>query len=176
MSITERSIIAYQHAREGAQRFEYFVCGVSLALCGYIGQTLKPQKLGSNPQTLEVASLLLLVTSVIISFVRLDQSVRLDKRNQTLLDLAEKRRKLIDILDAPAKPLRDETGEPISAEEARARIPGLTRKIDAIHQDIDAIQARQIARFWWRNGLLAAGFVGIILAKILGAYFPVAQI
>jgi hypothetical protein len=35
----KRSIIAFEHYREGEQRFEYFITGVSTALCAYVGQT-----------------------------------------------------------------------------------------------------------------------------------------
>ena len=49
MSTSTRSILAYEHAHEASQRFEYFILGVSTALCAYIGQTLSPQKLGFSP-------------------------------------------------------------------------------------------------------------------------------
>ena len=41
----DRSVIAYEHYREASQRFEYFVLGISGALCAYITQNLKPEKL-----------------------------------------------------------------------------------------------------------------------------------
>src|SRR6266496_1472067 len=52
----KRSLIAFEHYREGEQRFEYFITGVSTALCAYIGQTLQPQNFGFNSYTLEVLS------------------------------------------------------------------------------------------------------------------------
>jgi hypothetical protein len=42
----KRSIIAFEHYREGEQRFEYFITGVSTALCAYVGQTLQPHQFG----------------------------------------------------------------------------------------------------------------------------------
>ena len=165
----ERSVIAFEHAREAAQRFEYFILGVSVALCGYIGQTLKPQQLGLNPQTLEIASLVLLVASVIIGFVRLDQTVRIMKMNQKLLDLAEKRRKLVDALDG--KPPRDAaTGELFTPEEILAMIPDYTTQIRAQQREMDTVIAKQITLFWWRNGLLGTGFLALMAAKVLAAY------
>jgi hypothetical protein len=68
MSEQKRSLIAYEHAREGSQRFEYFILGVSVGLCAYIGQTLSPQKLGFSPYTLEVCSLVVLIASIVVTF------------------------------------------------------------------------------------------------------------
>jgi hypothetical protein len=168
--MSERSVIAFEHAREAAQRFEYFILGVSVALCGYIGQTLKPQKLGLNPQTLEIGSLGLIIASVIIGFVRLDQGVRILKMNQTLLDLAEKRRKLVDALDG--KPLRDAaTGARFTPEDVSNMIPGYTTQIIAQERKMEAAKAIQITRFRWRNCLLGAGFLALMAAKVLAAYF-----
>ena len=168
--MTERSLIAFEHAREASQRFEYFVLGVSVALCGYIGQTLKPQKLGLSPQTLEIASLLLLIASVVIGFIRIDQSVRILKMNQHLLDLSEKRRRLLDALDG--KPLRDAaTGALFKPEEALAMIPGYTKQIGMQEQAMENVKAKQLFLFHWRNGLLGSGFIALITAKVLASYF-----
>lgn len=49
--MTDRSILAYEHYREATQRFEYFILGVSGALCAYIGQHLSPQKIGLTAYT-----------------------------------------------------------------------------------------------------------------------------
>jgi len=39
----KRSLIVFGHYREAEQKFEYFVTGVSVAACGYIAQTLRPE-------------------------------------------------------------------------------------------------------------------------------------
>ncbi len=166
--MSERSVIAFEHARE-AQRFEYFVLGVSVALCAYIGQTLKPQTLGLNPETLEIASLVLLVASVVIGFARLDQTVRTMKMNQNLLDLAEKRRRLVDALDG--KPLRAAaTGALFTQEDLLTMIPDHTAQIGAQEQEMKAVNAKQITLFWWRNALLGTGFLALMTAKVFAAY------
>ena len=45
MAGDNRSLIDFGYYREGLQRFEYVIVGVSLALCGYVAQTLHPEKL-----------------------------------------------------------------------------------------------------------------------------------
>jgi hypothetical protein len=72
MASDHRSLIEFGYYREGLQRFEYFIVGVSLALCAYVGQTLHPEKLGFlSAYTIEVVSLALLIVSAVAGFKRI---------------------------------------------------------------------------------------------------------
>jgi hypothetical protein len=51
------SVSAFEHYRDAPQRFEYFLIGVLVALCAYVGQMISPQKLAFSPYTLEVFSM-----------------------------------------------------------------------------------------------------------------------
>ena len=66
MSSVKRSLIAFEQYQKGAEKFDYFVLGVSLALCAYVGQTLKPERLGCSPYTLEVFGIALIIASIIL--------------------------------------------------------------------------------------------------------------
>jgi hypothetical protein len=90
----KRSIIVFEHFHEGRQRFEYFIAGVSTALCAYVGQTLRPQKFGFNSYTLEVLSVGLVVASIILSFKRIENGVFLNQLNHDLLHRMEVRGEL----------------------------------------------------------------------------------
>lgn len=168
--MSERSVVVFEQAREATQRFEYFVLSVSLALCAFVGQTLKPQKLGLTPQTLEIISVLLLVASIIVGFKRLDQMVRVSKLNQRLLDVNEKRRKAVNALDGP--PIREaETGTPFTPDELIAMLPGFNSQIVRTQEEMDAVVKSQVILFRWRNRLLVSGFLSLVAAKILAPYF-----
>jgi hypothetical protein len=66
MASDDRSLIEFGYYREGLQRFEYFIVGVSLTLCAYVGQTLHPEKLRLlSAYTIEVVSLALLIVSAL---------------------------------------------------------------------------------------------------------------
>jgi hypothetical protein len=61
MAGDNRSLIESGYCR-GLQHFEYFIVGVSLALCAYVGHTLHPEKLTFlSAYTTEVVSLPLLI-------------------------------------------------------------------------------------------------------------------
>jgi len=60
MAGDNRGLTEFGDYREGLQRFEYFIVAVSLALCAYVGQTLRTEKLTFlSAYTIEVASLAL---------------------------------------------------------------------------------------------------------------------
>lgn len=89
LEMADRSVVTYEHYRDAAQRFEYFILGISGALCAYIGQHLTPQKLGLTPYGLELFSLLLLVGSVFVSFKRMEKVIACHGLNHRLLSLYE---------------------------------------------------------------------------------------
>ena len=62
---------------QGLQRFEYFIVGVSLTLCAYIGYTLHPEKLTFlSAYTIEVVSLALLILSAGVGLKVLNHSFK----------------------------------------------------------------------------------------------------
>jgi hypothetical protein len=124
----KRSLIAFEHYREAEQRFEYFIAGVSTALCAYVGQTLQPQKFGFNPYTLEVLSLGLIVASIILSFKRIESGIWLSQLNHKLLHMAEVRGELVS---AGARPFINKlTGDVITpAQRISAFLVGRTEKL-----------------------------------------------
>ena len=91
----KRSLITFEHYREGEQRFEYFIAGVSTALCAYVGQTLQPQKFGFNPYTVEVLAVGLVVTSIILSFKRIENGIFLSHLSHSILHLSEVRGEIV---------------------------------------------------------------------------------
>jgi hypothetical protein len=66
----------------GLQHFEYFIVGVSLALCAYVGQTLHPEKLTFlSAYTIQVASLALLILSAGVGLKRIESLVQISRLN-----------------------------------------------------------------------------------------------
>src|SRR5436190_17188205 len=96
MAAENRRLFEFGYYREGLQRFEYFVVGVSLALCAYVGQTLHPEKLRLfSAYTIEVVSLALLILSALIGLKRIESLIQLSRLNGWLLDAGEKRGEIV---------------------------------------------------------------------------------
>lgn len=165
--MADRSLIAFGHAREGAQRFEYFLLGISVALCAYVGQTLQPQKFGWSPYTLEVFSVVLIALSVVAGFKRIEAMVLTSSLNHDVLDVQERRAKLLD----DSKPLLHEFTEKLLAPSEREyALSEMTRVLPDRQQRLDAAVAKGHRYYKLRNWLLAVGFTGLFLAKILVPY------
>jgi hypothetical protein len=163
----KRSIIAFEYYREGEQRFEYFITGISTALCAYVGQTLQPQRFGFNPYTLEIISLALLVASIILSFKRLELGVWLHSLNHNLLHMGEARGTLVS---NPQGFINELTGDVLTPEEINKRIAQINKDLPTVQKNIKTAQGKILKYYRWRNWLLLCGFVGLFVSKILPAY------
>ena len=163
----KRSITAFEHYREGEQRFEYFITGVSTALCAYVGQTLQPQRFGFNPYTLEVLALALVVVSIILGFKRIEIRILLHGLNHNLLHMGEVRGTLVS---QPQGFINELSGEVLTADEIQKRIAAINKKLPIAQQKIKTAQDKILKYYRWRNWLLLCGFVGLFTSKILAPY------
>ena len=167
-----RSLIEFGYHRESLQRFEYFIVGVSLALCAYVGQALHPEKLKFlSAYTIEVVSLALLILSAGVGLKRIKSLVQISRLNGQLLDAIEKRGEVI-----VAKPnfeglfVVKYPGRILTREEAANWLRNLNDTINALHHIIENETIRAESLYKWRNRLLLIGFCGLVLSKVLTPY------
>jgi hypothetical protein len=163
----QRSIISFEHYREGEQRFEYFITGISTALCAYVGQTLQPQKFGFNAYTLEVFALALVVASIILSFKRIELRISLHRLNHALLHMGEVRGVLVS---NPQGFMNELTGDASTAAMIQKRVQQIQESVPITEKNIKTAQAKVLKYYHWRNWLLLCGFLGLFISKILVPY------
>jgi hypothetical protein len=172
MASDHRSLIEFANYREGLQRLEYFIIGVSLALCVYAGHTLHPEKLTPlSAYTIEVGSLALLILSAGVGLKRIESVVQLSRLNGLLLDAMEKRGALM-----AAKPnsqgwiVIKYPGRLITSEEATNWVRQLNERIEVLHHMIEKETTKADGLYKWRNRVLLVGFCGLVLSKVLTPY------
>jgi len=166
---TERSDKVYDNWRQGAEKFDYFVLGVTGALCAYISQTYTPEKLGLNPGTLELLSLVLLVCAAAAGFKRVETVIEITRLNHWVLRANEERGELIS--KSRSQPILNKlTGDILSPQEVQQHLNALARSIPSF--DLQVKNAQSSALHWYRirNSLILVGFVVLVSAKILSAY------
>jgi len=158
---------------QGLQRFEYFIVGISLALCAYVGYTLHPEQLTFlSPYTIEVVSLALLILSASVGLKRIESLVQTSGWNGHLLDAIEKRGAVMT-----AKPnfegliVVKYPGRLLTSEAAANWVRELNDKIPVLHHLIEKETSRAEKLYKWRNRLLLIGFCGLVLSKVLKPYF-----
>jgi hypothetical protein len=163
----QRSLVAFEHYREGEQRFEYFITGISAALVAWVGQTLQPRKIGCNPYTLEVASIALVVASIILGFKRIETGIFLHQLNHNLLHMGEVRGTLVS---HPQGFINELSGEVLTTDEIHKRIAAINEKVPIVQQKIKTAQDKILKYYRYRNWLLLCGFLGLFMSKILMPY------
>jgi uncharacterized membrane protein YbhN (UPF0104 family) len=172
MAGDNRSLIEFGCYREGLQRFEYFIVGVSLALCAYVGYTLHPEKFRFlSVYTIEVVSLALLILSAGVGLKRIESLVQVSRWNGHLLDAIEKRGAVM-----VAKPnsagviVVKYPGRILTSEEASNWVRDLNERIPVLHHMIEKETTKADSRYKWRNRLLLIGFCALVLSKLLTPY------
>jgi hypothetical protein len=157
---------------QGLQRFEYFIVGVSLALCAYVGYTLRPEKLTFlSAYTIEVVSLALLILSAGVGLKRIESLVQTSRLNGQLLDAIEKRGAVMT-----AKPNFEGLivvrypGRLLTSEAAANWVRELNDKIPVLHHLIEKETTRAERLYKWRNRMLLIGFCSLVLSKVLTPY------
>jgi hypothetical protein len=164
----KRSLIAYEHYRDSEQRFEYFILGLSVALVAYVAQTAKPQRLGLSPYTVELFSVILIVASIIFGFIRIALMILAKRVNHEILHLGEKRGQLVPARGRSV--LNTDSGEQLTPQQIEQELNEIQLILPARQKQFGEVSARAARYYRWRNSLLLAGFLGLLLAKVLGAY------
>jgi hypothetical protein len=171
MTGDNRSLIEFGYYREGLQRFEYVIVGVSLALCAYVAQTLHPEKLTFlSAYTIEVVSLALLILSAGVGLKRIESLVQISRLNGQLLDAIEKRGAVMQQNPIPKGCYREISGETFNQRRSSKLGTRLNDKIKVLHHLIEKETTRAETLYKWRNRLLLIGFCGLVLSKVLTPY------
>lgn len=157
---------------QGLQRFEFFIVGVSLALCAYVGYTLHPEKLAFlSAYTIEVFSLALLILSAGVGLKRIESLVQTSRLNGQLLDAIEKRGAIMATKpDTEGLIVVKYPGRLLTIEAAANWVRELNDKIRVLHHMLETETIRAERLYRWRNRLLLIGFCALVLSKILSPY------
>ncbi|MCQ6258394.1 hypothetical protein [Pseudomonas sp. Q11] len=71
---------------EAASKLDYFILGVTLAICAYLAQTNPYAQLGVNKETFLLGSLLVFATSAICGFKRIESTIAALRMNAVALE------------------------------------------------------------------------------------------
>jgi len=167
----KRSLRAFDGARDGQSKFDYFVAGLTGAMFAYIVQTYTPKILSFTPDVLEPFSLLLLAVSFFLALKRIEASNLVQGCNYEHLDFAEKAGGMTEaMMKVTGVGYNVHSGEAIHPSD----LPG--KREVYMQMATEAEQASQLyarrAEVWYRyrNLFLLAGFSAIFLSKLLQPY------
>ena len=167
---TDRSDKVHSQWRDSAEKFDYFILGVTCALCAFISQTYKPERVGFNAGTLELIALLVLVLAVVAGFRRIERSLQATAINHRVLHAYEARGGMVAKLPEGRTLLNEATGEFYSPEAAIRRVADLTKEIKHFEAQLGPVQQSAQVKYHLRNGLTLGGFLCLLGARVWSAY------
>jgi hypothetical protein len=169
---TERSDSMYVQYLGAVQKFDYFVAGVSLALISYLGSTFHATRVGWNPTTVELASLLTLFVSAIAGLKRIETQF-------TLLGIMHRRLYAEEAAGSLAKAsagggpaLNESTGQVLSYPELVHQTYFHQLGAEVVKEKLDRMVVRSGAWYRVRNFALMLGVALLIAARLMAAYVP----
>lgn len=80
--------LTMQH-NDAASKLDYFILGVTLAICAYLAQTNPYGKIGLNKETLLLGTLFVFAFSAIFGFKRLESAIKTARLNTIALGFAD---------------------------------------------------------------------------------------
>ncbi len=165
----KRSLIVFGQVHEAEQKFDYFVTGLTGALCGYIAEGYAATKVGLNDSTLELVAILILIVSFWLGFKRIQWGIVVKQLNAFRLDSLEKKGDLT--VNFQGGPLVNEgTGDVYLPDTVLKLIQAHGSKASAFQKALDVANKKARLCCDWRNRCLFAGFIVLLIAKVAGAY------
>lgn len=163
---TERSDALYYAWRDAAEKFEYFVTGVSGALAAYVGQHLTVTTWALNGTTLELASLACFAASFLAGVHRMELWVMQQSLNETYVRLLETAGSSIEAAQYPVS-LSRLTGQIMHSRELLARAQASREGAEELRTRLDAISDAGTRWYVARNAFLGVGVAMLVAARLL---------
>lgn len=166
---TERSDSVFEYYRSASEKFDYFIVGLTGTLCAYISQTFSVKPISVSPQSLELLSLIMLVLSVVAGFKRIEKSLIATRYNAHTLRIQEQKGQLI-LKRNGGHLVNSATGEMLDPIAVNMKIQVLSEVLPEFEESMN--RSAEWAGRWYhiRNGLLLIGFLGLVAARVWGAY------
>ena len=166
---TSRSDGVYEKWRESTEKFDYFVLGVLGALCAYVSQTYKAERLGFNPGTLDLLAVLVLVLAAVFGFRRIEAVNLATRINHRILYANERRGVLVSVIQT-GPGINTQTGQTYTPEYAASQVPQLTKQIEQLKPELEGAKKNAQRYYRLRNAFTLVGFLMLVSAKLYAAY------
>lgn len=168
----KKSLVVFRAGQEAAQKFDYFMAGLTGAIIAYIAQAYTPKKLAFDHHSLEPLGLVLLALSFYFGLKRIESTITATRMNFQSLHESESAGAYTKAIAEGRSPLayNPSTGEIVGDDlhGRRDRHMKRSERASELHEEV----ATKASRYYkLRNWFLLAGFAAIFSAKILSPYF-----
>ncbi len=122
----ERVVLLTTAHNTAAEKLDYFILGVSLAICAYLAQTNPYGRIGLNRETFLLGSLLVFAASAVFGFLRIQSTIADVRQNAFALEEQDPKISKLRIPRHPATqptnirpPVPRSSGQAVGAQRRR---------------------------------------------------------
>ncbi len=157
--------------RQASDKFDYFITGVTIAICGFLVQTYQPIKLSLWPLTsgtLELMAIIAFLLSIFFGLMKIEKGLEVKRVNYWHLKASEER----DAMRQGAQGISAISieGNYISPDQTASLFSFLDKKAKETRKDCDTYANHAGFCYSVRNCLFLAGISFQVVSKIIEAY------
>ena len=167
----DRSLKAWEHWRDSAEKFDYYVLGILTALVAYIGQHLPPATIGRNAATLELLGFVVLGLSVVAGIARVRAGIAslIAQGNQLQASGIAGAMRTEMIKKPGTGVLEALSGRTYTHSEAMRKVATEDSKASAAQLQVERWKVSAERAYKWRDNLAIAGVLSYVTAKAWAA-------
>jgi hypothetical protein len=169
-----RSDELFHSINKSEEQFDYYILALLTAIVGYFAKDGPISGFKSPSFDIYLVSMTLILLAIYFSFIKLEQTQLAKKFNAVLLSLNEQRGQFMKGLsqtEAGYVMLNEYTGHVYNHEKAAERIKKITEQLPHGKEKMEAAAKLSLRYYKLRNRFFLAGFIGIVVSKIVTPYF-----
>jgi hypothetical protein len=166
-----KSIVAYQIGQESQHKFDYFITGITGAIFAYVSQAYVPHRIGLDYSVIEPIAMLFLAASFFMGLKRIESTAAVIRLNHKMLQASEKAASITDKVGQPGTGIFvHNSGNEFTREQLIERRKMHLAEAEAAESLMQSLVSRGSRYYVLRDWSLVAGFLAIVVAKILLPY------
>ena len=170
MNNLTRSDEVGREVNDAGIKLNIFMTGMIATLSAVIAQQFEPGIIGSNSYTIEVYGLILILFSLVLSFLVIESSIEAMSQEGIVLGAQARLKKYVEA-EVTKEMFDTESGDIISYDDMKERIPverqNVISKRKTLKNEIN--KSKSYVRF--RNIFFISGIVVVVFSKVTSAYF-----
>lgn len=169
---SDRTNQMYGWWKDAAEKYDYFMAGVCLAITSYLGQNLAPAALGFNGSTLEVVAVLVFAAASFCALKRIQTTAHLLRLQLSGAEEAEKHGRALEAIQHEGPVLGDRTGKLIPRTDLEQRSTAHAQRREIVDTQSKKSLGLASRYFAARDNLLIIGIVLVVIARVWAAQSP----
>jgi len=154
---------------QAAQKFDYFMAGLSAAVTAYAAKTVTPAPIALSPGTLDLLGFFFFLVASVAAFKRIETFNAGLKVNYGKLDAEDRAASLEGALEQDLEVIVRGEG-PRSPEEVAKTAKGWRKAAASLDTTLDKLGRKAVTYYNLRNAALLCGVLALVASRIWASY------